>query len=200
MPSATALLDELDFVPPRGRGRAKRDLTVGEVRPLRPSDVALLSAERGVTTPSIARIRDRHHALARALAAGMGEGQAAAFCGWSLSRVSILKNDPSFKELLAFYREQQDPLYADMAASLAGVSRDALEELRTRLEEAPEAISNGTLVEIAKMGADRTGHGPATSSTQVNVNLNLAARLESARKRVAELTPQVIEHLPQERE
>lgn len=176
-------------IPFRTRGRAARDVAFAEVRALAETDIALLGAEKGSKAPPLKRLGDRHHALARCLASGMSDGDAAIACGYVQSRVSILKGDPAFQELLAFYREDTDRAYRDMHERLAGLSRDAVDELHARLEEDMEAeekkIGIGHLLEIAKMGADRTGHGPQSSQT-VNVNVGIAARLEAARRRVAD--------------
>jgi hypothetical protein len=101
--------------------------------------------------------------------------------------VSILKADPAFQELLAFYRADVSDKYLDMHGVLAGLSLDAAMELRVRLEDDIQAdekkIPVNQLMELTKLGADRTGFGP--QSSQLNVNVDLAGRLEAARKRVA---------------
>jgi hypothetical protein len=176
-------------IPFRTRGRASKPLCFAEVRALAAPDLALLAEEKGSQAPALKRLTDRHHALARCLASGMTERDSAMACGYVLSRVSILKSDPAFKELLSFYRDSTNQQYMDMHERLAGLSRDAVEELRVRLEEDMQLeeknISVGQLMEMAKLGADRTGHGPQSNQT-VNVNLNVASRLEAARKRVQE--------------
>jgi hypothetical protein len=175
----------------RTRGRAPKPVVAAVVRELESSDLVLLGAERGVKPSAIKRLTERHHALARNIASGMGIGEAAMLQGYTISRVSILQNDPAFKELLGFYREDAQRPYRDLHNRLSGLAMDAAEELSNRLEEEPEKVSIGQLMELTKMGADRTGHGP--SSTSMNVNLDLAGRLESARKRVAMRKLQVIE-------
>jgi hypothetical protein len=140
------------------------------------------------------KIGERHHALARALASGLKEGEAAALVGYDPSRVSVLKANPAFRELLDLYRDNADAQFMDFHARLAGVAKDAIGEVHRRLEEAPEEIGLDALLNIVKMGADRTGHGPSTKQ-DVTVNINLAERLESARKRALEaqyrdITPQ----------
>jgi len=158
-----------------------------QVRELDEGDVALLADERGVKAPALKRLSERHHALARCLASGMEPGDAAITCGYVTSRVSILQADPAFQELLAFYRQSVDTKYLDMHGVLAGLSLDAAMELRERLETDIEAeekkVSVGQLIELTKLGADRTGFGP--QSSQVNVNVDLAGRLQAARERVA---------------
>lgn len=185
-------------IPFRTRGRAAKALHFAEVRELDACDIGLLGAEKGSKAPPLKRLGDRHHALARCLASGMSEADSAMACGYVGSRVSILKADPAFRELLEFYREDTDRAYRDMHERLAGLSRDAADELHGRLEEDMQAeekkISVGQLLEITKMGADRTGHGPS-SNQNVNVNVGIASRLEQARRRVQDrqATPALIE-------
>lgn len=184
-------MDDLFAV--RTRGRAPIDLSPAVVRDLTRGDLAALEEEKGSTTPALKRISDRHHALARNLAGGMKEAEAALVCGISNSRISILKNDPQFQELLEFYRGEVDLVYRDMHEKLAGVASIALDELQERLEDTPEKVSMGHLMEVVKLGADRTGFGPQSSTTNLNVNVDMAARLNAARERVRQ-RQQTIEH------
>lgn len=171
----------------RVQGRASHQLSAVQVRELDEGDIALLQEGRGSVAPPLKRLSERHHALARCLVGGMSEGDAAITCGYVLSRVSILKADPAFKELLSFYAKDANSKYLDMHGVLAGLSLDAAMELRGRLEDDMGAdekkISVGQLVELTKLGADRTGFGP--QSSQLNVNVDLAGRLQAARERVA---------------
>lgn len=176
------MLEDLDIF--RSNGRAAKPVSVALGRELTPADLAMLNVERGTTAPPLKRLAARHHALAKLLASGVKPGTAAVMVGMSGSRVSILQADPGFQELLVFYRENVDAQYEELHSKLAGMSADALETLRERLETAPEDISVGQLMELVKLGADRTGHGPQSSSTQVNVNINVADRLKAARERV----------------
>lgn len=169
------------------------------VRELGVEDLEELSAHRGTEPPEVKRLTERHHALARALASGMTEGEAGAMVGLLPARVSVLKGSPAFQELLALYREQKDRQFIETAARLAGLAQDAVIELQERLETEPEKISTGQLVEITKMAADRSGNGP-TSTVNQNVNVDLSARLEQARQRALEhrkmkdITPPELDH------
>jgi len=110
--------------------------------------------------------------------------------------VSILCQDDAFKELLHHYRTIVDAAYGDMHEDMAGMSRDAVNLIRDRMEDEPAEIPTTQLLDIAKMGADRTGHGPATQNTHLHIHAGLAQRLEAARKRVArmkDVTPVVPE-------
>lgn len=169
----------------RTRGRAAKPVTASVVRELDAADLTLLQEEKGSSAPALKRLSERHHALARNLASGMSPSEAAITCGYSTSRVSILQDDPAFQELLAFYRADVEHQYRDLHTRLSGLALDAADELAARLEEDPESVSIGQLMEITKMGADRTGFGPQSSSTNLNVNVDLASRLQAARERVA---------------
>ena len=178
---------ELDVdLPFRTRGRAPQPLVATVVRELDRADLTLLQEEKGSQPTALKRLSERHHALARNLAGGMAPGEAAILCGYSNSRVSILQDDPAFKELIQFYRKEVEVQYRDLHVRLSGLALDAADELAERLEEDPTSFSVGQLMETVKMGADRTGFGPQSSSTNLNVNVDLASRLEQARKRVAE--------------
>lgn len=173
----------------RTTGRTAKPLSAVLVRELDEADLALLDTERGIKAPPLKRLSERHHALARCLASGtMSVGEAAINCGYTLSRVSILQADPAFQELVHFYRQDVNSKYLDMHGILAGLSIDAAMELRERLEADAEAdekkLTVTALIELTKLGADRTGFGP--QSSQLNVNVDLAGRLEAARKRVAQ--------------
>lgn len=185
---------EIDIAFPRTRGRAVRTVSAVTVRPLDEADILLLAAgEKGSTASPLKRLGERHHALARALAGGMKPGHAGITCGLSASRVSILQSDPAFKELVNFYREDVNAQYRDLHQRLSGLALDAAEELAERLEEDPSSVSTGQLMEVVKMGADRTGFGPQSSSLNMNVNVDMANRLKAARERVAARTLTVIE-------
>lgn len=176
---------DLSFLP-RTRGRATKAVTAEVVRELDRADLALLGAEKGSKPTALKRIGERHHALARNLAGGMSSGEAGLVAGYCGSRVSILLDDPAFKELVQFYRRDVNAQYRDMHQRLSGLALDAAEVLADRLEDAPDDISTGQLMDLVKLGADRTGFGPQSSSTNVNVNVGIASRLDAARQRVAE--------------
>lgn len=184
---------DLDLDLFRTHGRSAQPLTFEVIGELEEADIRALSVEKGSKPSPLKRITDRHHALARNLASGMAEGEAAYVCGISNSRVSILKADPAFQELVTFYREHVEAKYADMHQRLANLSLDAIQALSDRLEDDPDALSVNQLIEVTKMGADRTGFGPQSSSTNVNVNVGIADRLEEARRRVRERRVATIE-------
>lgn len=168
-------------------GRRAKAVNVEVLRELTSSDIALLATERGIKPSHIARLSERHHALARCLASGLSVADACAITGYTPSRVSILKGDPSFEELIAFYTSAKAPAVLDLSARMTAVATDAVGIIQERLEDEPAAVDMGTLLDIAKFGTDRTGHGPQSRSQHLHVHMNLADRLKTARQRVGAL-------------
>lgn len=150
----------LDIATLSGPGRLPVPLDVEYVRDVAEADLALMAVQPlGSTSPAIKRITDRHHALARLLATGTSEAEAALITGLSLSRVSILKNSPAFQELQALYQSEVKREFATTLEHMAGVSRDAVLVLRERLEEDDARFSNADLVKVATEFSDRSEGG-----------------------------------------
>jgi hypothetical protein len=165
-------------------GRKVKPLHAEVVRELTQSDLHLLATERSIKPTSVQRITDRHHALARCLASGMSATEACLVTGYTPSRVSILRGDPSFEELIAFYREDRGAEVQDLQQKFTALAKDATTEIQERLELEPEKFEVGALLDIVKLAADRSGNGPASKTTNVNVNVNLGDRMKAARERV----------------
>lgn len=178
-------LMDMDLTAFRLQGRATKILEGQAVRELTPHDLRRLEEPRGVVASPLKRLTQRHHALARLIAEGVTVQAAAAILGMDPGRISVLKSDPSFAELVQFYQGDVTQRYLDKHEVLGNISMDAALELQERLEdpERRQKIADITLVKIVEMGADRTGMGP-TVKQEVNVNVNLAQRMKEARKRV----------------
>lgn len=190
----------LDELRPKGikAGRSKKNIAVGEAVPLTQEESIFAQTNSAKTIEPLKSLTERHHTLARLLATGTEPLAAATVVGYTPARVSVLKSDPAFKELVEFYKDQVDAEYVDMHAQIAGMSQDALVEIRNRMEDDPEAFSTSQLLELFKAGADRSGHGPSTTQNN-NVNVNIADRLSIARKRASQAA-QVIDITPVEGE
>lgn len=152
----------------------ERELDIG--------DLAALNEPANSKAPALQRISDRHHRLARLLAEGMSPAEAGMACSYVPSRVSILQADPSFQALVAMYREKLDHVYNDLHERLKSLAATAADELLHRLEDAPDGFETGDLTKLVALGADRTGHGPS-STTQHNIFHGFAERLDKARAR-----------------
>lgn len=160
--------------------------------PILDTHMAFLSSrpERPLNA-SLKRISDRHHALARSIASGMPQGQAAAVHGYNYAHTSVLMTDPTFRELVEVYRAQLNLEMNSLHAKLAMVAGSALNQLQDRLEE--EDLPVNQLVNIAQMGADRVGAGPSSTNVQVNIHANLADRMRAARERAMRASGTMLE-------
>lgn len=185
----TELLDGIDTA--ELRGRRQRQMSAVAVRPLQEADLALLkSGERAVAPQNtLKRLRDRHHAIARLVAAGKSNTEISLMTGMDPGRISVFKSDPSFKQLVDDYKKIDDGIAADLVERMALLSQTAIEEIQDRIENADEPLPIQSLLEIAKFGTDRIGHGPVTKQMNTNVNLDLSGRLAAARKRAPALAP-----------
>lgn len=179
---------ELTVVEPRGRQAIP--LQASYVEDITESDLVLLAGNRGTPAKPIQRLRDRHHALARALAQGMRDGEASLITGYDIARISVLRSDPSFKQLITEYKNIKDAAFADFQERAAVVTLEALNQIQEELEEDAERdekeISIGQKMAIVEKLADRTGHAPVTRSVQVSATVDLTERLRLARQRVLE--------------
>lgn len=154
---------------------AQAKLAVQVERELELEDVVASSAETlGSQTPPLARLRDTHHNIARLLAQGLKAVEVAAITGFSQSRISLLRKDPAFKELLAFYRDSAATEFADAQKRLAMLAMDATAELHERLLENPADLRTTELMEIAKMAHDRSGNGPTSNVNNKTLTVTMS--------------------------
>lgn len=161
---------------------------VSDIRVLSRGDLAVLTIPR--PTNSLQSIKDTHHRVARAIAAGLSNGEVAALTGRSYNRISILKSDPAFMELVAHYRGIITAEYAATADPVIDyLKSNALKAAAMLSDKLDAAIENDEflptrdLVAIQETGFDRTGYGKVNKN--VNINVDFAAQLEAARKRSA---------------
>lgn len=152
------IIDLGSFALGSARGRKPLDHGFAFVRELGEADIPLLLMPEAVgsKTPAVQKLRHSHHALARLLAEGRPGVECAAILGMSQSRISILKHDPAFQELLEFYGKQKEEIYLDVHQRLAGLAVDTLEEIHERLGEDPDSFSNKELLLVAEMALDRS--------------------------------------------
>jgi hypothetical protein len=81
----------------------------------------------------VAKLRDSHHALARALARGQTPIQASQATGYRVSRIYLLLRDPTFNDLVTYYKTDDEEARADIEARFAGMTVDFMQELHERL-------------------------------------------------------------------
>lgn len=156
------------------KGRKLSALELEILGPIEPQDF-IAREEGGLPTseaPTIAKLRGIHHEIAQLLAQGLSETEVSAITSYSLSRISILKRDPSFKDLVAFYQKQKTEQFADVQKRLATLSLDAIGEIQERLAEKPDSISTSQLIELSKVTLDRAGYSPVAKSQNISVSMS----------------------------
>lgn len=126
----------------------------------------------------VKRLRDSHHALARALASGMKIADASLATGYSPSRISMLQGDPAFRELLEHYRHTKAEAIIDVEARALGLGADAMQELHERLMDNPEAITDPVLLEIVCKALGLAGYGPISRSINKTIHSGIGDRLD----------------------
>jgi hypothetical protein len=170
-----------------GPGRRPSSVVGEYVRDLEAADMNLFATvDLGSPAPQLKKLSDRHHAVARLIASGVSEASAAMTLGYETSRIAALKASPAFQELLALYRRDVDSKFSTVLDHMAGLSRDALLELRERMEEEPLKFSNRELLSIATELTDRTKTGD-------EFDKNLPTRIELvAYEKPADVPPAVL--------
>lgn len=185
-------MSDSGMVNTRTSGRAKRPLFAEFDRELTQADLEALSVERGVKPPSLKRITETHHSIAQLLGQGESGASVALATGYSQSRISILRADPAFQELIAYYRSQSsDTLYVhhiDSQLKGKAVYDDILEVIHDKVLEESTSMQMADLVDAGKFVGDRSGFGPSTKSTSTNLNVNFADALAAGRQRASQLS------------
>lgn len=136
-----------------------------------PSELLEETALSTQQAPTIKRLKQIHHELARLLASGLSPAEVAASTGYSASRISILQRDPSFKGLMDHYKTQRDEIFVDVHKRMATLGIDAADELQERLEMNPESFSVGQLTELMKATLDRGGFSPVQKTQNVSMSV-----------------------------
>jgi len=135
----------------------------------------------------IATLRATHHILARAIAEGRGDVAAGRLAGYSPSTVAKLRDDPGFRELVAYYSAQVEDIFERAADRIAALGLAALDEIQDRLEREPGQFSAGQLLKVAEAMLDRSiapakggpKSGASAGPTALSVNVQFVT--ESAR-------------------
>lgn len=170
-------------IPRSGKGKAELALVVD--RELGEGDLAdLASAPKIGGSSAIARLKHSHHLLARLLAEGRPAVECSYVTGYCESRISILKDDPAFQELIAYYKQQNEAIYLDVHQRLASLGISAMEELADRLEDKPQVFTEKGLMDLIELTMDRSvapskgvakGGGGGAPAGGLNLTVNFVA-------------------------
>jgi predicted transcriptional regulator len=143
-------------------------------RELTAEDKALVgSTKLGSTAPRLKRIRAVHHAAARLMATGMKDSEISLNVGLCSSRLSILKNDPAFSDLVEFYTQGEVERFSSVQDRMVMLGMVAAEEIQARIEEDAEDVATRDLTEIMKLSLDRGGYAPVQKSESKNLHAHL---------------------------
>jgi len=160
-------------------GRREKDLPFAIGRELEPADLLDAGSEGAIKPISIQQIRQSHHELARLIAQGEKAVTISEITGYSQARISVLKSDPQFQELVEHYKELESEAHtlsrADFHQRLASLGFDSIEVLHQKIVENPDSISAGELIKVVEAVADRTGHGKTSTVNNNNVTTTLTA-------------------------
>lgn len=147
------------YIAPPGKGRRPAPIVYGPPRHLSESDIASMwdrQADGAKGIPRIKTLRYNHHMLAKAVASGKTLLECSALTGLTGSRISDLKNDPAFQELVSFYSEELHEVYVDVHQRMAALGTSVLEELTERFDSEPEKFTKRELLELFTTMADRS--------------------------------------------
>lgn len=142
----------------------------------------------------INKLRDIHHIMARLIVSGLTVTEIAAETGYTVARVSLLKNSPAMEELVAKYRaDDHDEWRKNRDATYEYMHRVRMKSLRLieeALDDEETPVSPVYALKVFDSVADRTNYHRKT--TKENINIDFAARLETAIKRSSEV--KIIDH------
>lgn len=133
------------------------------IREILPSDLPLLAQElrehnwqQAAPERALTTLRTGHQQLAQLLASGVNDLDASMITGRTVSSIRTLRVDPAFKELLAYYAEQQEQVKFDAYGRLVTLGGTAMDVLQERLEEVPNRFTNNELRQIVESTMDRS--------------------------------------------
>jgi hypothetical protein len=168
------------------QGKKPKDAGIEVVGALVAQDLEELNSPAPGPQQALSKVRDAHHSLARYVALGLKDVQIAAMTGYTQPYISTIKNDPAFKELVTFYRNHEGEEFADMQERIRLMTADTLQEIRGRLEgDDVASIPMSTLVELAKVGLDRSGYGAVQKHQHLHATLS-ASEIEEMKNAAKE--------------
>lgn len=145
--------ESVSIGPARGNRRRAAELEITIIRPLTEDDLPKLQSPDPLSSTAIPiqSLRASHHNLAQLLAQGRPDSEVALLTGYSPSRISILKSDPTFAELLSSYKDVREAVFVDTLERMKILGLSTLDELQERLEADPASWSKRELMEMADL-------------------------------------------------
>lgn len=163
------------------------DLEVaGEITPLTPEE-ASTPVPYSHVGGSLKRLRESHHAVAKAIALGYNDVEAARMSGYSPQRLYSLRQDPAFVELVDYYRGNAGDAFIEFRTAAEFMARDSMQILHEILTETPpDQLNHNFVLEAWSRAAAMAGHGPINRTENRNLNLTIAERLDRLATRPTE--------------
>ena len=162
--------------------------------------------------PHLQSIKETHHNLARILATGATRTEAAEQAGFTISRVSTLMADPTFKELVEGYRVRATEIHEEefrgarkMAAKVVTqITRMIADEVEIADNQDNRSLDDKPIIPLGRLESLLQTLGDRTILPKQSVNVqvdgdSLAERMAAARARLeqqGERPPRVAEALP----
>jgi len=174
----------------RAAPRTLGDLLSGEIMELTAENIRDL-CDRGPKQglqfiEPLKRIRTRHHAIARLLAAGLTQKEAAQACHVSTTSIRLLNASPAFQALV---QEYLDKTYKDQVEELQQRTVATAFEYLHRLyqksqdDEYMEMVSLGKLSDATMKLLDRAGVGPTSRREELHTHAGIPPdELESIKR------------------
>lgn len=135
--------------------------------------------------PKVLVLRESHQKIARLLASGLKLGEVAQHTGYSYQRVHILSKDPAVQELVSRYRNmliedwrEEESTFQGLAMKNMVAAERQLADKIDAADEAGELLPTRELLAISSDRMDRFGYGK--KNTNLNINVDFAAKLEAA--------------------
>lgn len=163
--------------------------------PLMPEDIQQYLTDHGQLTTTtkahekdVALLRERHHSVARLLAEGVPTCVIATTTGYTPEYIGTLAHAPAMMELIAHYKAPGNLAARQIGENLRRVAGMALESIENDLIAG--TLTATEKLAAAKLGYDRSGHGPQSSVHSVTEHhlidhAEIAARNREARQRDA---------------
>lgn len=132
----------------------------------------------------LSRYRESHHAIARMFAAGMTTDAIRKATGFASRRLILLTYDPTFQELVSYYRKKyvekfEDGVdaYTELALGNMMAAERQLSDKLDAAQESGDFLPTRELISIAADRADRFGY---SKHTTVRVEHDFAALMDKA--------------------
>lgn len=166
-----------------GQGRPAKSPNYGEATPLSAEEILAFVPQPNLNKVTV--LRDRHHMVARLCALGLPNYEVATRTSYSEVRISTLKADPTFQELIEYYRGQVNEQFREATLDyfeVANANRNlAAVRLNDMLNDDGHEFTPSQLLAIQADAADRTGYPKRKEA--LNINVDFAARLDQAIRR-----------------